>query len=44
MAHSSRRARKRAFTPDPSLRRDIAQEITDQIVGLLETGEELPWR
>ena len=44
MAHASRRGRKRAFTPDPTLRRDIAQEITDQIVGLLETGDELPWR
>ncbi|SEA87624.1 ArdC family protein [Rubrimonas cliftonensis] len=39
-----RRAPRRAFTPDPSLRRDIAQEITDQIIALLEAGGELPWR
>jgi antirestriction protein ArdC len=39
-----RGARKRAFTPDPARRRDIAQEITDEIIGLLEAGGELPWR
>jgi antirestriction protein ArdC len=39
-----RRARRRAFTPDPARRRDIAQEITDQIIALLEAGGELPWR
>lgn len=41
---AKRGARKRAFTPDPTLRRDIAQEITDEIIGLLEAGGELPWR
>ena len=44
MARPHRRAKTRAFTPDPSQRRDIAQEITDQIVALLEEGGELPWR
>jgi antirestriction protein ArdC len=39
-----RGARKRAFTPDPAKRRDIAQEITDEIIALLETGDTLPWR
>ncbi len=39
----TRARRKRAFTPDPAKRRDIAQEITDQIVTLLEGGA-LPWR
>jgi antirestriction protein ArdC len=39
-----RGARKRAFTPDPAKRRDIAQEITDEIIALLESGDELPWR
>ncbi len=39
-----RGARKRAFTPDPARRRDIAQEITDEIIALLEAGDELPWR
>lgn len=39
----TRARRKRAFTPDPAKRRDIAQEITDQIIALLEGGT-LPWR
>jgi antirestriction protein ArdC len=41
---ASRRGRRRAFTPDPARRRDVAQEITDEIVGLLEAGGPLPWR
>jgi antirestriction protein ArdC len=39
-----RGARQRAFTPDPAKRRDIAQEITDEIIALLESGDGLPWR
>jgi antirestriction protein ArdC len=39
----TRARRKRAFTPDPAKRRDIAQEITDRIIALLEGGA-LPWR